>query len=104
MLYYINSANQTGFAVSGCVNGPWTRLDQPVMKVSNPAIFVHAAATRLAVMRSRWLPCFRTRVAAKVSSSRNAMRVASLCADTSRSSSMVTASTETDFGAEQVKS
>jgi hypothetical protein len=36
-------------------------------------------------------------VAAKVSSSRNAMRVASSCADTSRSSSIVTASTETDL-------
>jgi hypothetical protein len=32
------------------------------------------------------------------------MRAASSCAVTSRSSSNVTASTETDFGAEQVKS
>jgi hypothetical protein len=43
-------------------------------------------------------------VAAKVSSSRNAMRVTSLCTATNRSSSIVTASTETDFGAEHVKS
>ena len=37
-------------------------------------------------------------VAAKVSSSRNAMRVASSCASTNRWSSIVTASTDTDFG------
>ncbi len=35
---------------------------------------------------------------------RNAMLVAFSCAVTSRSSASVTASTETDFGAEQVKS
>jgi hypothetical protein len=40
----------------------------------------------------------------KGSSSRNAMRAASSCAVTSRSSASVTASTDTDFGAEQVKS
>jgi hypothetical protein len=40
VLYYINSANQTGFAVADSVTGPWTRLDKPVMKVSNPAILV----------------------------------------------------------------
>lgn len=40
VLYYINSANQTGYAVSDYVTGPWTQLDQPVMKVSNPAILV----------------------------------------------------------------
>ena len=48
--------------------------------------------------------CLRTRAAAKVSSSRNAMRVASSCATINRSSSNVTASTETDLGGEQVKS
>jgi hypothetical protein len=40
VLYYINSANQTGYTVADSVTGPWTRLDQPVMKVSNPAILV----------------------------------------------------------------
>jgi hypothetical protein len=40
VLYYINSANQTGYAVADAVTGPWTRLDKPAMKVSNPAIFV----------------------------------------------------------------
>ena len=40
VIYYINSANQTGYAVSDNVTGPWIRLDKPVMKVSNPAILV----------------------------------------------------------------
>lgn len=40
VLYYINSANQTGIAVSDAVTGPWTRQDKPVMKASNPAILV----------------------------------------------------------------
>jgi hypothetical protein len=40
VLYYINTANQTGYAVSDSVTGPWTRLDKPVIKASNPAILV----------------------------------------------------------------
>jgi len=40
VLYYINSANQTGIATADAVTGPWTRRDHPVMKVSNPAILV----------------------------------------------------------------
>ncbi len=40
VLYHINSANQTGYAVADSVTGPWTRLDKFVMKVSNPAILV----------------------------------------------------------------
>ena len=40
LLYYINTANQTGIATADAVTGPWTRLDKPVMKVSNPAPFV----------------------------------------------------------------
>jgi hypothetical protein len=40
VLYYINSANQTGYAVADAVIGPWTRLDNPVIKASNPAILV----------------------------------------------------------------
>lgn len=40
VLYYINSANQTGYAVADSITGPWTRLDKPVMKASNPAILV----------------------------------------------------------------
>lgn len=41
VLYYINSANQTGIAVADAVTGPWTRQDKPLMKVSNPAILVN---------------------------------------------------------------
>lgn len=45
VLYYINSANQTGIAVADTVTGPWTRQDKPVMKVSNPAILVRPDAS-----------------------------------------------------------
>jgi hypothetical protein len=37
LLFYINSANQTGCAVSDAVTGPWTRSDRPVILASNPA-------------------------------------------------------------------
>jgi hypothetical protein len=40
VLFYINSANQTGYAVSDSVTGPWTRLDKPVIHASNPAPLV----------------------------------------------------------------
>jgi hypothetical protein len=40
VLYYINSANETGYAVADSVTGPWTRMDKPVIKASNPAILV----------------------------------------------------------------
>jgi hypothetical protein len=40
VLYYINSANQTGYAVADSVTGPWTRSDAPVIRASNPAILV----------------------------------------------------------------
>lgn len=40
VLYYINSANQTGYAVADAITGPWQRLDKPVIKASNPAILV----------------------------------------------------------------
>lgn len=40
VLYYIDSANETGFAVADSITGPWTRRDQIAMKVSNPAILV----------------------------------------------------------------
>jgi len=42
VLYHINSANQTGYAVSDSVLGPWKRLDRFVMKVSNPAPLVRS--------------------------------------------------------------
>jgi len=40
VIYYINSANETGYAVANSVTGPWTRQDKPVIKASNPAILV----------------------------------------------------------------
>jgi hypothetical protein len=42
VLFYINSANQTGYAVADSVNGPWTRVDAPVIKASNPAPIVNS--------------------------------------------------------------
>ena len=40
VLYYIDSANETGYAVADKITGPWKRSDEAVMKVSNPAILV----------------------------------------------------------------
>lgn len=40
VLYYIDTANETGFAVADSVTGPWTRRDKSAMRVSNPAILV----------------------------------------------------------------
>jgi len=40
LLFYINTANETGYAVAGSVLGPWTRSEKFVMRVSNPAPLV----------------------------------------------------------------
>src|SRR5581483_2288784 len=40
VLYYISTANLTGYAVADSVTGPWTRSDEAVMKFSNPAPLV----------------------------------------------------------------
>lgn len=40
VLYYISSANSTGYAWSKSITGPWTRTDEPAMSVSNPAPLV----------------------------------------------------------------
>jgi len=40
VLYHIDSANETGFAVADSVTGPWTRRDKIAMRVSNPAVLV----------------------------------------------------------------
>jgi hypothetical protein len=40
VLYHIDTANETGFAVADSVLGPWTRQDHAAMRVSNPAPFV----------------------------------------------------------------
>jgi hypothetical protein len=40
VLYYISSANETGYAYSNSINGPWTRVDSVAMPFSNPAPLV----------------------------------------------------------------
>jgi len=40
VIFYISTANSTGYAFADSVTGPWTRSDQAVMKFSNPAPFV----------------------------------------------------------------
>ncbi|HEU5396925.1 MAG TPA: glycoside hydrolase family protein [Verrucomicrobiae bacterium] len=42
VLFYINTANETGSAVADSVTGPWTRSDRPVIHASNPAPLVQA--------------------------------------------------------------
>jgi hypothetical protein len=41
VLYYINAANETGYAVADKITGPWTRSNAPVIHATNPAILVH---------------------------------------------------------------
>jgi hypothetical protein len=40
VLYYINTANETGYAVADSVTGPWKRSDRVAMPFSNPAPLV----------------------------------------------------------------
>ncbi|HTX22024.1 MAG TPA: glycoside hydrolase family protein [Candidatus Aquilonibacter sp.] len=42
LIFYISSANDTGYAVADSITGPWTRLDHPVIRASNPAPLVRA--------------------------------------------------------------
>lgn len=37
VLYYISSANETGYAYADKITGPWTRIDSVAMPMSNPA-------------------------------------------------------------------
>jgi hypothetical protein len=53
VIFYINSANQTGYAVSDSVTGPWTRSDKPVIHASNPAPLVRADGTMYVFCRLR---------------------------------------------------
>lgn len=41
VLYYISSANETGYAWSNKITGPWKRSDSIIMSFSNPAPLVH---------------------------------------------------------------
>ena len=40
VIFYINTANETGYAVADSITGPWTRCNQPVIHASNPAPLV----------------------------------------------------------------
>lgn len=40
VLYYISSANETGYAYAKSITGPWTRIDSVAMPFSNPAPLV----------------------------------------------------------------
>ena len=40
VLYYISSANETGYAYADNITGPWTRTDSVAMPFSNPAPLV----------------------------------------------------------------
>lgn len=40
VLYYISSANETGYAFADKITGPWTRIDSVAMPFSNPAPLV----------------------------------------------------------------
>ena len=42
VIFYINSANETGYAEADSVLGPWTRSDKPLIRASNPAPLVRA--------------------------------------------------------------
>jgi hypothetical protein len=40
VLYYISTANKTGYAWAPAITGPWTRIDHEAMAFSNPAPLV----------------------------------------------------------------
>lgn len=40
VIFYINTANETGYAVANSITGPWTRSDGPAIRASNPAPLV----------------------------------------------------------------
>src|SRR4051812_34462048 len=40
ILYYISSANETGYAYANSITGPWSRVDSVAMPFSNPAPLV----------------------------------------------------------------
>ena len=53
VLYYIDSANETGFAVADSITGPWIRQDKVAMRASNPAILVKPDLSIYAFCRLR---------------------------------------------------
>lgn len=53
VIFYINSANETGYAASDSITGPWTRSDKPVIRASNPAPLVRADGSLYVFCRLR---------------------------------------------------
>lgn len=53
LIFYINSANETGYAVADSITGPWMRLDHPVIHASNPAPLVRADGSLYVFCRLR---------------------------------------------------
>jgi hypothetical protein len=53
VLYYINSANETGYATADAVTGPWTRSDKFVISASNPAALVRPDGSVYVFCRKR---------------------------------------------------
>ncbi len=53
VLFYINSANQTGYAVADSVTGPWIRSEQPIIRASNPAPLVRPDGSLFVFCRLR---------------------------------------------------
>ena len=40
VLYYISSKMNTGYAYADQITGPWTRIDEPALHITNPAVLV----------------------------------------------------------------
>jgi len=53
VLFYINTANETGYAVADAVTGPWTHSEKPVIRASNPAPLVRADGSLYVFCRLR---------------------------------------------------
>jgi hypothetical protein len=53
VLFYINTANETGYAVADSITGPWMRSDKPVIRASNPAPLVRADGSLYVFCRLR---------------------------------------------------
>jgi hypothetical protein len=53
VLFYINTANQIGYAFADSVTGPWTRTDKPVIRASNPAPLARADGSLYVFCRLR---------------------------------------------------
>jgi hypothetical protein len=53
ILYYINTPNETGYAVADAVTGPWTRTEKPVIRASNPAPIIRPDGSVYVLCRLR---------------------------------------------------